>query len=169
MKIHSVSLKITLVGSLFITFSFFLLFVGCSRVDTNWHRYKERNFEIIGTDRHLVEVVSDGWRIISKTDNKNKDEYEWGWEISIKTLDIPKEKKFYLYKGQEYELLLGIKEIQYILLDEDGFELAKDTLQEKAMSYGLPYGVNKTYRHTSTISKEKALRASKSVYKIILN
>jgi hypothetical protein len=112
-------------------------FCGCSRVNTDWHRYNSRNFEIIGTDRNLVQVSTDGWRIISTADDQHKNEYEWGWELSIKIEDIPKEKKMTTtYNGQEFELLLTIKEIQYILLDEDGFELAKDTLRDQSMSYG---------------------------------
>lgn len=138
-----------------------LIFYSCSRVNTDWHRYNGRNFEIIGTDRNLVKVPSDGWRIISKADDQRKEEYEWGWELTIKSEDIPKEKKMI---GQDLELLLTVKEIQYILLDEDGFELAKDILREQSMSYG----GNETFRHTSTIPKSKALRAAKSVYKIYL-
>jgi hypothetical protein len=87
-----------------------------------------------------------------------------GWELSIKAEDIPREKKMTIYNGQELELLLTIKEIQYILLDEDGFELAKDTLRDQNMSYG----GQETFRHTSTISKNKAVRAAKSIYKVIL-
>jgi hypothetical protein len=141
-----------------------LTLYGCSRVNTDWHRYNGRNFEIIGTNRNLVQVPTDGWRIISTADDQRKNEYEWGWELSMKVEDIPKEKKMTMYNGQELELLLTIKEIQYILLDEDGFELAKDTVRDQSMSYG----GQETFRHTSTIPKSKALRAAKSVYKIIL-
>ena len=137
-----------------------LTLYSCSRVNTDWHRYSGRNFEIIGTDRNLVQVPTDGWRIISKADDQHKNEYEWGWELSIKTEDIPKEKKM----DGKWELLLTIKEIQYILLDEDGFELAKDTVHDQSMFYD----GQETFRHTSTIPKRKALRAAKSVYKVIL-
>lgn len=158
------SIRIKQTWPFFIVLCISLSFWSCSKVNTDWHRYNARNFEIIGTDRNLVEVPTDGWRIISKADDQHKNEYEWGWELAIKTEDIPKEKKMTTYKGQEFELLLTIKEIQYILLDEDGFELAKDTLREQSMSYG----GHETFRHTSTIPKGKALRAAKSVYKIIL-
>jgi len=156
------SIRIEQFRALFIVLCFSMVLGSCSKVDTKWHRYNGRNFEIIGTDRNLVEVASDGWRIITISDDKHKDEYDWGWEITIKTVDIPNERKF--YQGGRYEFLLTIKEIQYILLDEDGFELGKDTLREQSM----PYGTTATFRHTGTISKGKALRASKSLYKIIL-
>jgi hypothetical protein len=155
--IRGTCLFLSVIGSL-------LTLYGCSRVNTDWHRYKGRSFEIIGMDRDLVQVQTDGWRIISTLDDQHKNEYEWGWELSIKTEDIPNEKKITVYEGEEWELLLAIKEIQYILIDEDGFELVKDTVRDLSIAYG----EQKTFRHTSTIPKNKALRAVKSTYKVIL-
>ena len=145
-----------------IILSFSIALGSCSNVDTNWHRYNGRRCDIIGTHGQSVDVPSDGWRIIAISDNKQKEEYDWGWELKISTEKIPKE--IFFSQGEEWEPLLTIKEIQYILLDEDGFELVRSTLLDQYMSFGS----TETFRQTATISKGKALRASKSLYKIRL-
>jgi hypothetical protein len=148
--------------ALFVMICLSMALCTCSNVDTNWHRYNGKRFEIIGPSRQAVkEVVSDGWRIIALAGDKSNELYNWGWELTIETSDRLMDDKL----GDEWQPCISV-DIQYILLDEDSFEVGKDTLRDQ--SHCMPYGMAETFRHTSTISKGKALRASKSLYKIFV-
>lgn len=59
----------------------FFLF-SCSKVDTDWHRYQGRQAEgWKNLKNEELKIISDGWKIIGKTENKKY--YEWGWEIVL--------------------------------------------------------------------------------------
>jgi hypothetical protein len=79
-------------------------------IEEKWHCYEGRKFEIIGSDREFNEVLSDAWKIIENTEDKGL--YEWGWEITIKTLNRPN-LKIVSKKGKEWKRLCSIKEESY--------------------------------------------------------
>ncbi len=143
---------------------FSLFLSSCERLNNDWHKYEKRKFEIIGKDRQFVEVVSDGWKIIDKVDDTTN-EYEWGWEITIKTRTDPNAKELKFDDGTVLIPSIYIKKIQYVLVDKDDFELTSDVLKDQFIDYGQTL----TFRNTSRISKRKALRAVNSYYRIILD
>ena len=130
------------------------------KVETNWHRYDGRTFEVIGDNRDFVKVLSDGWKIIENLSDGDK--YAWGWEISIKVLENPEVKPITLENGRTILELCSVEKIEYILFDKDGFELVRDVIKSRS----LEYGSTKTFRSTSEISKNSAIRAAKSSYQI---
>jgi len=132
------------------------LLIGANdHIQKDWHRYENRVFGISGKDRAFVQVLSDGWKIIAKTDI-DSDLYEWGWEIIIKDLKDLKE-------GGRFKFVHMLK-IHYTLLDEDGFELASDESE-----HAVEYGKTGTFRHSNTISTSKALRATQSKFWIAVD
>jgi len=142
--------------------------INCSRVDTSWHKYKERNFEIVGKNRNFITVVSDGWKIIDKAD-KGQNSYEWGWEITIRTLNDPSLENKITDDGHTLTPVILINEIRYTLFDKDGFELVTDKMiSQKTAMIVQEYGKTETYRQTATIPKSKAVRAANSSYLVIV-
>lgn len=133
-----------------------------------WHKYPERNLEIYGPQERakLIRVISDGWKIIGINE---RNECEWGWEITFKVL------KTATYQQPS---LLGIKRIEYELLDEDNFVLTRDALSidsapnwvlwddGKGKSLIQEFGSTKTYKQAATVSMDKAIRAKFGKYYI---
>lgn len=156
-RIKATNTKFTL-----IIISASLLVISCSNVDTDWHKYQSRKLEIIGEGRDAVKVIADGWKIIGKTNDDNG--YEWGWEITISNSRDPEKEAILLENNTKLIGTYQLKKIHYTLHDKDGFELVNDVLHDQY----LEYGAIDTFRHTSIISKAKALRAFKSTYRIIL-
>jgi hypothetical protein len=139
---------------------FFLFLFSCSKLDTDWHRYHGRQQDIIG--RNKVKVISDGWKIIGKTEDKKY--YEWGWEV---ILIVSEEKDYNIIetkKGWQLIPIPSIKEIEYILYDKDGFELVRDKIVAQR---NITFEKNETFRKTSILSKSQAIRAVKSAYRIV--
>jgi hypothetical protein len=148
-----------------------LLFLNsCEKIDTNWHKYQDRKSELWGKSENIrkISIPSDGWRIIEPV-NKNKDDYEWGWEVTLR-IEPPDEPPAHGH------FLLEIAEIKYSLLDEDGFVLVTDTFNirqegniqwnDKTVGLAQNMGEEKIYRQTARISKQKALRARNSKFLI---
>lgn len=142
---------------------------GCEKIDYQWHRYKNDNCEVWGRQRENVEVISHGWKVIENA-NVKKENYGWGWEVTLKIKE-PKDGKQYL---------LGIKEIEYALFDNDKFKLISIT--SKLDDYGRMIlesgedgsvlqeaGVTETYRQTGEATKAIIQRASVGRCRIILD
>ena len=159
----------------FSTFSIilFLFLFSCSKVDTDWHRYQGRQAEGWEDPKNeKLKIISDGWKIIGKTEDKKY--YEWGWEI---VLIAPKEKEDTINEKQkeknnpktkfffEATPIYCIKEIQYVLHDKDGFELVSDQNEVGARCFDL--GKSETFRKTSFMSQSQANRAVKSSFRIV--
>jgi len=153
----------------FLAVALILLLTSCSRIDTSWHKYKERNFEVVGKSAKFVMVVSDGWKIINKTD-KEHDLYEWGWEITVKSVSDPTLKDMKTADSRPLIPVIVINEIRYTLLDKDGFELVTDKMISKRNAMiAQEFNKTETYRQTATIPKSKALRAANSSYLVIVD
>jgi hypothetical protein len=142
---------------------------GCEKIDYKWHRYKDDNCEVWGRQRANVEVISHGWKVIENADVKEGN-YGWGWEVTLKIKE-PKDGKQYL---------LGIKEIEYALFDNDKFKLTSIT--SKLDDHGRMIlnsgeegpvlqeaGVTETYRQTGETTNTIIQRASVGRCRIILD
>lgn len=163
-----------------LAFSVTFFLFSCSKVDTEWHRYQGRQAEGWEDLKNAkLKIISDGWKIIRKTEDKKY--YEWGWEI---VLIAPKEKEDTINEKQkeknkpktkgvyEFELtpIYCIKEIQYILHDKDGFELVSDKLasdENEIRTRCFDLGKSETFRKTSFMSQSQAKRAVKSSFRIV--
>ena len=139
-----------------------VLLLACSEVDTEWHGYQGRQQDIYGKNRDRVKIVSEGWKIIGKAEDKNN--YKWGWEIVLIVSKGKGDKIFETQDGKKLVPVFLIKEIEYILYDKDGFELVRDKIEEQFIFY---FGEDKTFRKTSLLSKSKAIRAVKSSIRIV--
>jgi|GEM_PF-5168277 len=141
-------------------------------LDTAWHRYKGRKFAVWGRVKNAsrISIPSDGWRLIGPTVD-HKDEYEWGWEVTLSIAPFSAQGGF-----------LELKKIEYTLLDEDGFVLVSDKLDLSGFDDSIEpgfdgatvsllqeIGTTKTYRQISKINIPKALRARASKYLISVN
>lgn len=143
--------------------------IGCEKIDYNWHKYKSENCEVWGKQSKKVEAISHGWKIIENPDVK-KENYRWGWEVTIKIKEPDDQKKYGL----------GIKELEYTLFDKDQFKLISNTLNLD--NYGRMIldsgekgfilqeaGVTKTYRQTGEIKKTILKQAVAGRCRIILD
>lgn len=151
-----------------------------AKLDTEWHSYKNRRLDIFGQREKTskVSTPTDKWKIIGPINVNTNDEYEWGWELTLK---INKDDKAL----DGWVSLMNVADIKYMLLDKDGFVIATDTLDishENPVVSSLilqklnndksdpemvqEYGSTFTYRQTAKISKAKALRARTGKYQI---
>lgn len=146
-------------------------------IDSSWHKY-QRNIDdwlyAPPKDRKHFFVASDGWRLTVPSGD-SKDEYEWGWEISLTVTPSGQKAGHNLYIGL-------ITKIEYFLLDEDGFVLVTDTLDFSSFPDSIrdndntltllqtsgTSGTTETYRQTSKVSIQKAMRARESKYLIFV-
>jgi hypothetical protein len=147
----------------FSTFSIILLILlfACSKVDTKWHRYQGRQQDILGSNKDKVKIISEGWKIIGETGNRNS--YEWGWELVLIVSRGEEDKIIETPGGKKLVPLFMVKEIEYILYDNDDFELVRDRIGEQFIDFGK----DETFRKTSLLSKSKAIRAVKSSIRIV--
>lgn len=146
-------------------------------IDLSWHRYKNRKQDVFNPHPEIVNVTvpSDGWRIIGPT-TENKEEFEWGWEVTVK-FTLP-HKASNLKKSWKQ-----IAEIKYILTDDDGFVLASESLniskdntdladtlweldEDKTSMLLQEIGTTRTYRQTSRLSIQKASRVKAGKFQV---
>ena len=119
------------------------------QINQDWHQNELSRFEVVANKelKGKVKIVSDGWGIFN-TVAERPNFYEWGWTISANIIDPS-------FQGNR-----DIK-ITYVLVDENGFELARDEVKD-----WLNFGQSNVFRHTSIIPKGRALRASGSFYEV---
>ncbi|MBN1141910.1 MAG: hypothetical protein JXB25_08990 [Deltaproteobacteria bacterium] len=158
----------------FCVFVIFIISVtGCDSINDEWHKYENREVEISGKKdaRENILVTSDGWKLIAESEEK-KGFYEWGWEVTVKVLP-EKDKK------EKLTRIMSINDIEYTLIDKDGFEIAKSHLNLN--NYGIinwddggtsivqDFNSTKTYRQTDFVPISKGKRAASSKIKIKVN
>ena len=162
---------------------FIFLLIACSQIDTEWHRNKNRTPEVEkGYEEHF-KLISDGWKIIGKSETKGR--LDWGWEITIiaewenekvflrkKTFWEPDKEQNEILKGdrnivweKSITKLVPLKNIdciiKYILIDKDGFEIIGSNSE-----ITLPNKEAVSLKTTSTISRIDAKRVTGSICKI---
>lgn len=162
MKIFHFAIPLALL-SIFILISI----SSCDIIDSEWHKYQDQNSELYGKRKDEFKVLSHGWKIIGKHED-DAAIYDWGWELTLSLEKIADEKRY----------SLGVNDIEYTLFDKDNFELIKMKLDgderiildvgRKKGPFLIEAGDTKTFRQTSTISKQKAKRAEYGICKIIL-
>ena len=145
--------------------------ISCDTIDFDWNKYQDQNSEVWGKRRDEFTVVSHGWKIIDGTLDKSGN-YEWGWEVTLGLKKVKKDKP-------HLSELLVIEEIEYILFDEDKFRIISNKMNlddsgrivwddgEKGPLV-IEVGQTETFRQTSSISKQNALRVKYGVCRIKL-
>ena len=149
---------------IFTIFCLLLIFFLFKPLSTSWHEDHGKNSIVYGANIHIKDIVnvsSHRWKIIGPSD-KNKEIYEWGWEVTLDIFD----------KSREELSFIGIKEIKYTLYDKDDFEIQTQYLDlEKYGSKNLKGDISliiqqintkMTYRQTSFLNFEKIKRAAYS-------